>query len=392
MSQRYDSHRWCNTLNVKAIEMHFRVVALVAITTAITELAHASMDFQENNKYLGLPATATSIENSTSAQKNGLGQMLFFDKRLSGDGTISCASCHLPEHAFSDGLPVAQGIHQTSGTRNTPSILNAAYNSFQFWDGRRNSLEDQALDPLLNPREHGLVNQEKLLEIIRSDDRYVQQFKEAFAVSREEISPSLIADALARFEKNSLIAGNSAFDRYYYRGDNSALSASAIRGLKLFQGHAKCTSCHEIGKTSALFTDNDFHSLSVGLKRIEAKLPELTTQLIHLRNQHSEIDQAILNDRDLAELGRFAITMKPADIGKFRTPSLRNVALTAPYMHDGSIATLEEAVDIEIYYRGSESGNPLILTPMEKNDLVEFLKSLNSTIEPHQLDALQHHN
>ncbi|AKU24676.1 hypothetical protein ACZ75_04460 [Massilia sp. NR 4-1] len=323
----------------------------------------------------GLPPL--SAASSDNPARIALGKTLFYDKRLSGNGQISCASCHQPERAFSDGEALAKGIGGRSGTRNAPSILNAAYNASQFWEGRQPTLEAQALDPFTNAREHGLASEDALLAIVRADPAYLKQFRLAFGAGPQSINVSQVAQAIASFER-TLIAGNSPFDRYYYRGEQAALTASARRGLALFQGAAKCASCHRIERDSALFSDDDFHSLSVGLQRIAPQLPALTTRLVRLRAQSEKLGDHVLSEEDVAELGRFALTLKPADIGKFRTPSLRNVALTAPYMHDGSVATLEEAVELEIYYRSAEAGYPLILTPAEKQDLVAFLKALNS--------------
>ncbi|MBJ7312916.1 cytochrome-c peroxidase [Rugamonas sp. CCM 8940] len=334
---------------------------------------------------LGLPA----LPAAPSPAMASLGRTLFFDKRLSADGKISCASCHQPERAFIDGKALAQGIGGRLGTRNTPTLLNAAFNTSQFWDGRRVTLEEQALDPFVQPREHGLSNHGALLDRLRRDSAYVKAFRAAFPGNAESnaetnaaskagaIRIQHVGQALASFER-TLSAAGSPFDRFRYQGEESALAPAAKRGLLLFQGRAQCASCHVIGPEHAIFTDNQFHGLSVGLSRIAQRLPALTTGLVQMRKQGKALDQAVLSDEDVAELGRFAVTLQPADIGKFRTPSLRNVALTAPYMHDGSIATLEEAVELEIYYRSAESGHPLILTPLEKADLLEFLRALDS--------------
>ncbi|SFG43715.1 cytochrome c peroxidase [Duganella sp. CF458] len=318
-----------------------------------------------------------------------LGKKLFFDKRLSANGTISCASCHVPEKAFADGKPLALGIHNQLGTRNTPSLLNAKFNTSFFWDGRQDTLENQALDPILNPREHGIPDLNNMLNIIQNDSGYKKLFTAAFPQDLPGIGPRHVASALSAFER-TLIAANSPFDRFYFGGDQSAISAAAKRGLKLFQGSAKCVSCHSIGKQSALFTDNEFHQLGVGISEIANDLPELTKRIVKLKEQNLSLDSSILHDVKLAELGRFAVTMRPLDIGRFRTPSLRNVALTAPYMHDGSIPTLPEAVELELYYRSTEIGYPLILTPAEKDDLVQFLETLNSPaalVPPHEWRA-----
>lgn len=324
---------------------------------------------------LGLPPVVAPAGNPQTFAKVVLGRALFDDKRLSADNSTSCATCHLPTRAFSDGLPVARGTQRRLGVRNTPTVLNAAYAGTQFWDGRRDSLESQAIDPFTNTAEHGLVDRDSLLKLIRGDDRYTEAFSAAFGVQASDITADLVAMAIAAFER-TLVAGNSPFDRYEYAGDSAALSAAAIRGLSLFRGRARCGSCHRIDKDYALLTDGAFHRLGVGQKRIESRLAELANMVVSQPNL--DVAKAMQGSPELSELGRFLVTRKVADIGRFKTPSLRNVALTAPYMHDGSVTTLEEAVDTEIYYRSIESGRPLILTPREKADLVEFLKSLTS--------------
>lgn len=330
---------------------------------------------QAADNLLGLPSAPGVSSPDHLEEKVQLGKTLFFDKRLSADDSISCASCHIPEHGFIDGLPRAQGIHRQLGTRNTPTLFNAVFAQTQFWDGRRDSLETQATDPLFNSLEHGLRDEAQLLHAIRQDDHYVAAFKKAFAAPPEPLTVAQVAQAMAAYER-TLLAGNSAFDRYRYGHDKTALDAAALRGLELFRGRAQCGQCHVIGETSALFTDQQFHTLGVGLKRLEDRLAPEAVRFAKL--SEAERQQLVLSDPALAELGRFSVTLKPADLGRFRTPSLRNVAETAPYMHDGSVATLEEAVDLEVYYRGVEAGRPLILTPVEKTDLVVFLKALTS--------------
>jgi cytochrome c peroxidase len=327
---------------------------------------------------LGLPVVAYPPDNPSTLGKVALGSKLFFDKGLSADHSISCASCHDPEKLFTDGLPRSEGIRHQLGTRRAPSVINTAFNRSQFWDGRRATLEQQALDPLINPREHGLPDHETALRYVRNDPAYRQLFLSVFGIQPAAITMDHLAKAIASFER-TLIAGDSAFDRYYFQGEKSAMSSSAQRGLELFQGRAQCAACHAIERSHALFTDNEFHSLSVGMKRIGDRLAYLTTYLARQNERGARLDSVILDDRDVAELGRFAITLEPADIGKFRTPSLRNVTLRAPYMHDGSIGTLENAVEYELYYRSVERGYPIILTPIEKQDLMEFLKSLTSS-------------
>lgn len=324
---------------------------------------------------LGLPPLQGNRDNGL-AQRVELGRKLFFDRRLSRDGTISCASCHQPDKALADGLAVAVGVGRQPGTRNTPSLFNVAYNQSQFWEGRRPDLETQALDPFVNGREHGLQDAAALLALIQGDPGYRTAFQSIFP-GQPTITLDQVGQALASFER-TMLAGDSRFDRYHYAGESTALSEGQARGLSLFRGKAMCATCHTIDATFALFTDQKFHSLNVGLPRLAARLPQLTTQLVQSRQDGKTLDQSIVDDEAVAQLGRFAVTLDPADIGRFRTPSLRNVALTAPYMHDGSVATLEDAVDLEVYYRGVESGRPLKLTAGEKADLVAFLKALSS--------------
>lgn len=266
-----------------------------------------------------------------------LGEKLFFDRRLSGDGTISCASCHQPDKAFTDGRVLAEGIGGKRGTRNTPSILDAALSTTQFWDGRRATLEDQVIDPFVNPNEHGLANHASVLSRIREDASYERDFGAAFSIEGGRLSMEHVRKALAAYIR-SLNISDSAFDRFEYGADKSALSDSARRGLELFRGRAQCSSCHTIGKTDAVLSDGRFHAAGVETARIAARLPELTARVV--RTSGDQLDGLITTDPDVAALGRFVVTRDPRDIGAFRTPSLRNVAQTAPYMHDGGIATL----------------------------------------------------
>ena len=344
----------------------------------------------QNQDHTGLPSVAYPSDNAPTAEKAALGKTLFFDKRLSADGSISCASCHQPDHAFSDGRSKSQGIRDIVGTRNAPSLLNAAFMKTQFWDGRRPTLEAQVLDPFVNPREHGLTSFDQLIGTIKRDPTYVEMFAGAFGSDADTVSEDSVSKALACYVR-TIIGGISPFDRYYYKGEQGALSPSARRGLTLFVGRAQCSTCHQIGPSEATFSDQQFHSLHVGMERIENRLPAITRRLVAIRVARQATDSTVLGDEDVAELGRFLVTLDPADIGQFRTPSLRNVALTAPYMHDGSIATLEQAVDQELYYRSAQGNRPLILTPAEKLDLVNFLRSLTgestqSTPTPRESD------
>lgn len=331
----------------------------------------------DTRSQLGLPPVPIPDANPQTSEKVALGKRLFFDSALSADGRVSCASCHQPEHAFSDGRKVARGAHGKQGTRNAPSLLNVAYNTSQFWDGRRQSLERQALDPLMNPLEHGLRAEEDLLGLIRKDELYPSQFAAAFPKDSIALTPEHVAQAIASYER-TLIAGDSAFDEFLYGDNPAALSSAAQRGYQLFRGAGRCADCHSIGPREALFTDNSYHSSNVALARISRNLASLTQLVVERRKQTDvTVDETVLTNLDIAELGRFVLTLDPADIAKFKTPSLRNVAVTAPYMHDGSVPTLRGAVERELYDR-SAPGRPLILTPQEKDDLVAFLKALTS--------------
>ena len=327
---------------------------------------------------LGLPALQIPADNRQTPEKIALGKAFFHDVRFSGDGTISCASCHRPDQAFTDGLNVAQGINGQPGLRNTPTVINSAHYHTLFVDGRAASLEEQVLGPLLNPLEHGLKSHQQILAIIHQDDDYRRRLMQIFAIDEKQISVEHIAQAIASFER-TLVAGNSAFDRYYFGRDRSQLSESAARGLLIFRRKGNCANCHEISMSHALFSDNRFYNIGVGSKVLNPVIDDFVAAL----RLGKDPDHYPLTENQRAELGRFNISHVLADIGKFKTPSLRNVALTAPYMHDGSLKTLKEVV--EYYDKGGDKNRfldpaifPLHLTQQEKADLVEFMRALNS--------------
>jgi len=337
--------------------------------------------FSQERLPLGLPQVNIPHDNPQSREKIALGKKLFEDKRFSADGTVSCATCHDPNKAFADGLPVAEGIRKQKGTRNSPTVINSVYYTAQFWDGRRATLEEQAKDPFLNPVEHGLKDHQFIIEIIRSDPDYLKQFKKIFDVEPNEITIDHVVKAISSFER-TIISGDSAFDRYKYGGDKQALSESAKRGLDLYKGKARCQECHTIGVSYALFTDNKFHNLGVGFKKIRPRLREIVKKVKMAHQKGKELDETVLTQSDISELGRFVVTGKLSDIGAFKTPSLRNIAVTGPYMHDGSLATLEEVM--ALYNRGGEK-NPFLgsvrilnLTDGEIKDVIEFMKCLTS--------------
>lgn len=312
-----------------------------------------------------------AMQSASVSKRIALGRRLFFDAQLSADGTISCASCHKEDSAFSDGRPVALGVRRLAGVRNAPSLLHVAHNAELFWDGRAASLEEQALQPFFNPREHGLVNEAQLLSIINADRNYRAEFQAAFALGRPEIQATHVAQAIAEFER-TLTGAASDYDR-------QRLSTSAQRGLQLFAGRAQCSDCHQIGGEHPTFSDGRFHARGIGLTTIMASLPELTAAVETNRKAGGTVDTLLAQRPDVSQLGRYLATNSPRDIGAWRTPSLRNVAITAPYMHDGSIASLEEAVDHELYMNSGQPGRRIVLTPGERDDLVNFLRSLTSS-------------
>jgi cytochrome c peroxidase len=331
---------------------------------------------------LGLPPVPVPADNPQTPEKIALGKRLFEDKRFSGDGTVSCATCHDPAKGFADALPVAEGIGKQKGTRNSPTGLNAVYYTSQFWDGRRITLEEQAKDPFTNPIEHGLKSHDPILQVIRSDPSYPAEFKAIFGIDAKAITIDHVVKAIAAFER-TVIAGDSPFDRYLFGGDKTAMSAAAIRGLDIYRTKGRCQDCHAIGQTEAIFTDNKFHNVGVGFKRIEGKFMAAANAFRKAKQEGKNVDESVLSNAETSELGRFVVTLRPTDIGAFKTPTLRNVSITAPYMHDGSIKTLEEV--IELYDKGGEKNplldsgiRPLNLTAQEKSDLVEFMKALTS--------------
>jgi len=327
---------------------------------------------------LGLPDIPSQFR-TRGDRRAALGEKLFFDTHLSADGTVSCASCHIPQRNFTDGRALAVGIDRQIGTRNVPSLYNVVFANALFWDGRAGSLESQAKLPLLNSREHGLVSESKLLFAIEGSPAYRKQFTREFRQSR--ITTQSVMVAIATYER-TLLSGDSPFDRYFYGGDQSAMTAAAIRGLEFFRGRAGCATCHIIGKTSALFNDQGFHASPTELPdSVNSALVELTQRAVdvHKNGDPNELNSLIGSNSGIAALGRFLVTRVPSDIGLFRTPSLRNVAATAPYLHDGSIATLEEVVEAELYNRAGEVRSPIVATTEERADLIEFLKTLSSS-------------
>lgn len=340
------------------------------------------------NPLLGLPPVPVPANNPQTSAKIALGNQLFHDKRFSIDGTVSCSNCHDDGKAFTDNLPVSVGNHGLTGTRNAPTVINAAFSKSQFWDGREPDLESQSKQPFLNPVEGGLSSHQPILDIVRSDPAYQSAFKEVFAVSGQQISIDHVAKAIASFER-TLISGNSPFDRFYFKGETTALNEQQQRGLALFIGQGRCVSCHIIEQNQALFTDSRFHNIGIGINAIQQDVPPLTQAFLEAKNKGGNVDKMVLTDKKTSELGRFAVNNAFNDIGAFKTPTLRNIELTAPYMHDGSLKTLKEVV---IHYNNggvtpangkvndflSGGIRPLNLTDAQVDDLVAFLQALTS--------------
>jgi cytochrome c peroxidase len=302
---------------------------------------------------------------------------------------VSCATCHAAGKAFTDSpLKTSEGINRSTGTRNAPTVANAAYFASQFWDGRSPTLEDQALHPFVNPIEMGLPSHEPILQLVRTDADYAAAFKQVFGKTGDQITMTEVTRAIASFER-SLLFGDSPFDRYYFGHDPKAMSEAAMRGLDVFLGQGRCVSCHVIEQTQALLTDDRFHNIGIGLNRIQEDVPRLAREFLKAKAAGANVDETVLSDAKASELGRFAVTGEFRDIGAFKTPTLRNVAATAPYMHDGSLRTLQDVVthyNLGGFSPGDPSVNaflsggirPLNLNSAQIDDLVAFLEALTS--------------
>jgi cytochrome c peroxidase len=306
---------------------------------------------------LGLPPVPIPPDNPPTAETIALGRQLFYDTRLSADNTQACSSCHDPNRWFEDNHSLSKGVTGKMGERNAPTVINATYLPLQFWDGRAASLEEQAGAPIANPVEMNQTHDVSVAKLAK-DPIYPPMFKAAFGT--DDITIGRVVKAIASFER-TLLSGDSAFDRYEYDGDKSALTPAQIRGLAIFRDPHKgnCAACHTIDSKYALFTDGKFHNIGEG----------------------------VVDDSTFKDIGRYHETKVETDKGAFMTPSLRNVARTAPYMHDGSLQTLNEVVD---FYAGGTNSNPFLdkeihdiqLSGQDRADLVEFLKSLNGDPPP----------
>jgi cytochrome c peroxidase len=317
-----------------------KIAAGVVLLPAALILSFAQQDIKPP---LGLPPLSWPADNPYTPAQAELGRLLYFDKRLSADESVSCASCHDPKFAFTDGAATSSGIRSQKGNRSAPTIINRAYTLAQFWDGRAASLEEQAKGPMANPIEMGNTH-DAIVTRLKTVAGYKPLFLRAFG--SEEVTIDRVAMAIACFER-TVFSGNAPYDKYK-RGDKKAMTPEQVRGMSVFFDKAKCDKCHE----GANFTLNAYANIGVGA------------------------------DKPDPDVGRFAVTKTPADWGVFKTPTLREIANTGPYMHDGSVKTLEEVVDY--YDKGGiknknldENMKPLRLTDQEKKDLVAFLKALS---------------
>ena len=265
-----------------------------------------------------------SSDNPMSRDKVKLGRTLFFDLRLSSDNTVSCATCHSPQAAFSDNRQVSLGVGLAAGIRNAPTIINRAFSREQFWDGRAPSLEEQLKLPLINPKEMAMPSHELLVKKVGAIRGYKSWFKRVFA---RDVNIDDLAKAIAAFER-TVVSGNTKYDEFK-AGAQQALNEAEQRGLELFEGKARCSQCHN----GPNFTDEKYHNLGVDW------------------------------ETDIVDLGRYMVTHKEQDIGAFKTPTLREIADTAPYMHNGTVATLEEIV---VFYNKGGIANPFLDVEMKR--------------------------
>jgi cytochrome c peroxidase len=323
---------------------------------------------------LAVPAGAEPTK-----EKAALGEKLFNDVRLSSNGKVSCATCHDGAKGFVDHKPLAEGVAapKQKTQRNSPTVLNAMFNATQFWDGRAATLEDQAKLPITNPIEMGMKDGDAVAAKLRELPDYAKAFPEVFGRA-----PSFddFAAAIAAFERTQY-AGNAPFDRFV-KGDANAIDASAKRGWALFNGKGRCSDCHAFSTVSPLFSDQKFHNIGIAAHKTNFIDLARRAGAIARSGDMKQIDELAIQT-EFSELGRFLVTKHSNDIGAFKTPTLRNIAVTAPYFHDGSQQTLWDVMD---HYNKGGVPNPnldggmqrLGLTEPEIDDMVAFMATLTS--------------
>ena len=332
---------------------------------------------------LGLPAPPKLADNLADQQKIALGRKLFFDRRLSRNQTMSCAMCHIPEQGFtSNELLRPVGFQGRSLKRNAPTILNVAYSETLFADAREDSLEQQVWSPLLAANEMNNPSIGFVINTLKSLKDYNNLFEQTFGDAPNMLN---IGQAIAQYER-SLIAGDSRFDRWHFAGDNNALNKLEKDGYQLFVGKATCVACHRINEDYALFTDELLHNTGVGYRdSMQKSAAKVSVQLAP--GLYTELEQSVIQsvgEQKPNDIGSYEVTLDPADRWKYKTPSLRNVALTAPYMHSGEFLNLDEVV--AFYNDGGHQNallspliRPLNLNQYEQSALVAFLKSLTGS-------------
>ncbi len=325
-----------------------------------------------------LPPVPIPADNPTTPEKIELGKMLFFDYRLSGDGSRTCVHCHEPNQGWSFKDRQSPAYPTQVERRASMTLINVAYNKSLLWDGRASTLEKQALGPIQNPL-HMNQNLDLLIERLNAIPDYVRRFRQVFGTGP---TPDTIGKAIAAFER-TIVTADSPFDRYA-KGDRTALSTSALRGLNLYTGKARCIFCHN----GPAFTDSGFHNISVP----EADFLKDPRALASLRFDAKRM--GVPDYRSLtADPGRYLVTKQDQDFGSFKTPTLRNVTSRSPYMHNGAFDSLPQV--IAFYNKGGGKDPrrdplvlPLNLTEAEVADLLAFLESLTGElpkIEPPEL-------
>ncbi|MBI3797680.1 MAG: photosynthetic protein synthase I, partial [Deltaproteobacteria bacterium] len=342
------------------------LVSLFAFILAVRAVARQSTIYNPQSTIripLGLPSPLPVPDNNPlTVEKVRLGRRLFFERRLSPNDTMSCAMCHIPAQGFTvNQLRLAVGINGKTAKRNPPTLYNVAYQRLLFYDGREFTLEDQMISPLTNPLEMGNPSIGYVVDRLKRLPDYAAQFRQVFA---EEVSVATLGKALASYER-TLLSANSPFDRWYFAGDGTGVSKEVKAGFKIFTGKGQCFACHTVSKEMALFTDQGFHNTGVAQLQF---IPEKTVEMdlgggLRVQLPRAQVDEVLTPPGK--DLGRYEVTLDPTDLWRYKTPSLRNVALTAPYMHNGALLTLAEVID---YYdrggTGSEGQDPRI-SPLE---------------------------
>jgi cytochrome c peroxidase len=329
---------------------------------------------------LTLTNVRAQLTTRLAKEKAMLGEKLFFDKRLSQDGMVSCATCHDPAAAFASRDAVSTGVNNQKGTRNAPTLLNSAFSKSYFWDGRAATLEEQVKQPLLADSEMGMKTEGALVKRISGIPEYRRRFQRAFP--REGITLDTVSKAIATYER-TLVSRNSPFDRFL-SGDTKAITERQKQGWELFKGKAKCVECHVHSTESPFFSDEKFYNTGIRTKELKFETLVQRAEDLRVQSKHARPDATVLaHDPHFSDLGRFLITLEPRDLGAFKTPTLRDIELTGPYMHDGSVRTLLDVV--RFYNQGGLKNpqldtkiTPLNLTEEEMSAIVEFLRSLTS--------------